>query len=53
MAYISTVLSGNVPSLHCPVVIPAAGPNTVSPGGDLVSTWVANPFVHAEVQITS
>ena len=28
-------------------------PNNASHGGDLVSTWAANPLVHAEVQITS
>lgn len=35
------------------LVIGRSLPNTAAYGGDLVSTWVANPFVHAEVQVTS
>jgi len=35
------------------VVFRGQAPNTGAEGGDMVSTWVTNPLVHAEVQITS
>ena len=35
------------------LVFPGPGPNNGLTGGDMVSTWVTNLWVHAEVQITS
>ena len=38
---------------HLPLEPNLACPHTLGHGGDLVSTWVAKPEVHAEGQITS